>query len=95
MLGFLSELEKLFKLPVGLSVKDFKFVNVGNRALFVQGKAKILIFSTVKIVLRVGKNKLYVYGRSLAIKHFTDADIAITGEIICTSNREVSMDESV
>jgi|GEM_PF-1906364 len=93
MLGFLSEIEKLFKLPLELSIKDFKFVNIGNRALFVQGKARILSFSTVKIILALGHNKLFVYGKGLTIKHFTNSDIAITGQIVCSSSVEVRIDE--
>ena len=93
MLGFLSEWEKVAKLPVELMVKDFKFVNVGNRALFVQGKTKILAFSTVKIVLAVGRNKLFVYGKDLSVRHFTNSDIAITGQIVCSSSAEVMISE--
>ncbi|MCL2540199.1 MAG: YabP/YqfC family sporulation protein [Firmicutes bacterium] len=92
MLGFWSEITGAVRLPSEIDVKGFKFINLGNRALFVHGKTKVFSYSAVKIVLSAGRTKLYVYGKNLIISHLSGTDISITGEILCVAQREVAFD---
>ena len=69
------------ELPFDTAFSSFRYVNMGNGALYVQGHKGIISFDTSKIVLRVQKARLEVAGGNLHIKQLSGDDIVILGEI--------------
>ena len=81
MNSFFREIAALTELPFDTAFSAYRYVNMGGVALYVQGHKGIVSFDTSKIVLRVTKAHLEILGNDLKIKHLSNDDIVIVGEI--------------
>ena len=79
MFNFFQEIRKDLKLPK--LDNEFTFVNINGKALYVEGQKGLLLLSEEKIMLKVNKKILVVYGRNLKIKEMTKETLSLTGEI--------------
>ena len=79
--SFFKEIAALTELPFDTAFSSFRYVNMGNGALYVQGHKGIVSFDTAKIVLRIPKARLCVTGGNLRVKQLSGDDIVILGEI--------------
>ena len=89
---FYSELVK--KLGIEETISSFYSVNFANTGLSIQGNVKIILFSATKIILKYGKQTLYIYGNNLKLNNLSKTEIGIKGTIICTSSVEVSIGQN-
>jgi len=79
--SFFKEIAALTELPFDTAFSAFRYVNIGNSALYVQGHKGVVSFSTDKIVLRVQKARLEITGANLRVKQLSNDDAVITGGI--------------
>jgi len=79
------------RIGVDVNTASFLACQMGFKGISIQGKFKIEYFSSVKIILSFGKQKLYVYGQNLNVKNMDRGEMVILGDIFCTSVREVQI----
>lgn len=79
------------RMGIDVNTASFLTFHIGFKAISVQGRFKIEYFSSVKIILGFGKQKLYVYGQNLNMKNMDRNEMIIVGDIFCTSAREVQI----
>ncbi len=79
------------KLGADASLASFLAYNLGFKGLSLQGKFKIDYFSSVKIILSVASQKVYIYGRNLSLQSIDKSELVVLGDLLCLSSREVSL----
>ena len=79
MFNHFQEIKKNLKLPN--FNEEFLLVNINGKALYVEGQKGLLFLSEEKIMFKVNKKIVVVYGKNLKIKEMTKETISLTGEI--------------
>ena len=79
-------------LKIDSKLCPFIVTNLGFLGTIIDGKFNIEYFSSVKIILKSKKQKLFVYGQNLTIKDMQPDEITILGEIFVVSSREVKIE---
>ena len=79
---FLHEIAELTELPYDSVFSSYRCLNLSGRAVYVQGHKGFVTFDASRAVFRVEKKRLCVSGENLHIKHLSQTDAVITGEIV-------------
>jgi len=82
MNAFFKEIAALTELPFDTAFSTFRYINIGSRALYVQGHKGVISFDTERIVLRVQKSRLEIIGNRLSVKQLSSDDAVVTGDIV-------------
>lgn len=88
MLGFLDELSNVTGLPFDEAYKDYKIVNLGGKAIYIQNYLKLLSYHKHEICLKIKNNEIIISGTNLIIKELGDKNLIITGNINSTYLRK-------
>ena len=79
-MDFMTELSKLIDLPADV-IMQYRYTVFGGRAVYVAGHKGIKSFGSEVMELKIGKELLVVTGQNLIIKHLSNDDLVITGDI--------------
>jgi len=79
-MDFMTELSKLIDLPADV-IMQYRYTVFGGRAVYVAGHKGIKSFGSEVMELKIGKELLVVTGQNLIIKHLSNDDLVITGNI--------------
>lgn len=79
------------KFDVDILKMPFMGYFLGFNGVSLQGKVEIEYYSTVKIILKFGKQKIYIYGQNLTIKNLDKTEIVVLGDVVATSCKEVQI----
>ncbi|HHW89617.1 MAG TPA: hypothetical protein GX745_01765 [Clostridiales bacterium] len=79
-MDFMSELSKLIDLPADIIMR-YRYTVLGGKAVYVAGHKGLKIYNSEKIELKIDKEILTVTGQDLIIKHLSNNDCIITGNI--------------
>lgn len=80
----MTELSKLIDLPADI-IMQYRYTVFAGRAVYVAGHKGIRFFSSQSLELKIGKELLVVTGENLVIKHLSNDDLIITGDITSVS----------
>lgn len=79
-MDFMTELSKLIDLSADI-IMQYRYTVFGGRAVYVAGHKGIKSFGSEVMELKIGKELLVVTGQNLIIKHLSNDDLVITGDI--------------
>lgn len=78
----LDELEKYVSLELGATLKEYKYINIGGKVVYIEGQKGILSFSKEQIDIKLKKQTCAVKGTELFIKYYDTDTIIICGDIV-------------
>ena len=87
MNSFFKEIAAMTELPFDTAFSSFRYVNIGNNALYVQGHKGVISFDAERVILRAQKSRLEISGVNLTIKQLSNDDAVIMGQIISVINK--------
>ena len=78
----LDELDSLVTNELGLTLKEYRYINVGGKLLYIEGQNGILNLSKEEISFRLRKKVITVKGSDLYIKYYDNSTAIVGGSII-------------
>ena len=76
-----NEINKLLLKYFDSSFSDYRYFNMGGRAVYIEGQTGLVGFDSRKITFKVKKHILSVIGESLVIAEFDGSTAVVTGDI--------------
>ena len=84
MFSLINEITSAFSIQDMKNSTQYKIINLGGNALYVQGYKSIDKFSDVSIILKIKNACIYIKGENLSIQELDNSCIYITGKIKST-----------
>lgn len=87
MFSFFEEITKISGLPFQIFNDNFKLINFGNKAVYIENFKNIVSFESFEVVIKLSKGITKILGENLKIKNMNTNSIVIVGDI---KNLEIS-----
>ena len=84
-MNFLEEISSHITKEYGISIQDYRLVNLAGKCVYIEGHTGIQSLSEEEILLHLRKKTLSVKGDKLIVKYFDNNTIIIEGNIFQTS----------
>ena len=81
MFSLIEEITKNFSSLELKNAFKYKIINLGGKALYVQGYKAIEKFSDISIILKIKNGSIFIKGEKLEIKEFYSDCVYIIGDI--------------
>ena len=81
MINFIDEFAKLIDVPFDEVIKDYSYLVVGGRIIYITNYLKIVTYSLTDISLKVKGGVLHISGSDLTLKELDKHSITIIGNI--------------
>lgn len=81
MFSLIEEITKAFSVKDLKDSSKYKIINLGGKAVYIQGYKSIDKFSDVSIILKLKNESIFIKGEKLKIKEFYSDCIYIIGNI--------------
>lgn len=81
MFGLFEEMAKISGLPFDVFNNNFKVINFGNKAIYIENFKNIVTFTITEIVIKLSRGIAKIIGDNLKIKNMNANTIIIAGEI--------------
>ena len=78
----IDNLDTFVTNELGITLKEYKYINIGGKAIYIEGQKGIINLSKDEICFKVGKKKCTIKGSDLYIKYYDDNTALICGNII-------------
>ncbi len=80
-MSFNNEINKLLLKYFDSSFSDYRYLNIGGRAVYIEGQTGLIEFDEKTITFKVKKQILSVVGTNLVIAEFDNSTAVVTGNI--------------
>ena len=80
-MSFNNEINKLLLKYFDSSFSDYRYLNIGGRAVYIEGQTGLVEFDEKTITFKVKKQILSVVGTNLVIAEFVNSTAVVTGNI--------------
>lgn len=80
-MSFNNEINKLLLKYFDSSFSDYRYLNIGGRAVYIEGQTGLVEFDEKTITFKVKKQILAVVGTNLVIAEFDNSTAVVTGNI--------------
>lgn len=80
-MSFNNEINKLLLKYFDSSFSDYRYLNIGGRAVYIEGQTELVEFDEKTITFKVKKQILSVVGTNLVIAEFDNSTAVVTGNI--------------
>ena len=84
MFSLINEITSAFSSQELKNASQYKIINLGGKALYVQGYKSIDKFSDISIILKIKNASIFIKGERLNIKELDSSCLFITGIIKST-----------
>ena len=81
MFSLIEEITKAFSVKDLKDSSKYKIINLGGKAVYIQGYKSIDKFSDISIILKLKNESIFIKGEKLKIKEFYSDCIYIIGNI--------------
>ena len=81
MFSLIDEITNAFSIKDLKNSSKYKIINLGGKAVYIQGYKSIEKFSDISIILKIKNESIFVKGEKLEIKEFYSDCIYIVGNI--------------
>ena len=81
MFSLINEVTNNFSAQELKNAALYKIINIGGKALYVQGYKSIEKFSDINIVLKIKNGSIFIKGEKLFVKELDSSSIYIVGTI--------------
>lgn len=77
-----DKLDSYVTEELNITLKEYKYVNIGGKIVYVEGQSGILSLSKEEISLKVGSKVCTIKGADLFIKYYDSSTALISGRIV-------------
>lgn len=77
-----DKLDSYITEELNITLKEYRYINIGGKALYVEGQSGIIALSAEQIELKLGKRTCTIKGTDLYIKYYDNSTALILGKII-------------
>ena len=84
MFSLINEITSAFSIKDMKNSAQYKIINLGGKAMYVQGYKSIDKFSDTSIILKIKNASIFIKGERLGIKELDTSCLYITGKIKST-----------
>lgn len=78
----LNELDSYITQELGITLKEYRYTNIGGKAVYVEGQKGILNLTHEEISFRVNKKTCTIKGNNLYIKYYDNSTALVCGSIV-------------
>lgn len=78
----LDELDNYVTKELGVTLKEYKYINVGGKAVYLEGQKGIVTLSKEEISFKVHKKVCTIKGSDLYIKYYDNSTALVCGSIV-------------
>lgn len=77
-----DKLDSYITEELNITLKEYRYVNIGGKALYVEGQGGIISLSAEQIELKMGKRTCTIKGADLYIKYYDNSTALVLGKIV-------------
>ncbi len=78
----LNELDNYITQELGVTLKEYKYINVGGKLVYVEGQRGIVDLGKEEISFKVNNKKCTIKGSDLYIKYYDKTTAIVCGSIV-------------
>jgi sporulation protein YqfC len=78
----LNELDNYITKELGVTLKEYRYINIGGKMVYIEGQSGILNLTHDEISFRVRKKTCTIKGSDLYIKYYDNCTALICGSIV-------------
>ena len=78
----LDELDNYITQELGITLKEYRYINVGGKLVYVEGQNGILTLSRDEISFKLRKKSCTIKGSDLYIKYYDTNTALVCGSIV-------------
>ena len=78
----LDDLDSYVTNELGLTLNKYRYVNIGGKALYIEGQTGIKTLSSELIEINLGKKTCTINGIDLFIKYYDKSTAIVSGSIV-------------
>lgn len=78
----LDELDNYVTNELGITLKEYRYINIGGKMVYIEGQSGILTLNKEEISFRVRKKTCTIKGSDLYIKYYDNCTALVCGSIV-------------
>ncbi len=78
----LNELDNYVTKELGVTLKEYRYINIGGKMVYLEGQCGILSLTREEISFRLRKKTCTIKGSDLYIKYYDNCTALICGSIV-------------
>jgi len=78
----LNELDNYITNELGLTLKEYRYINIGGKMVYVEGQNGLINLSKDEIAFKVHKKVCTIKGSDLYIKYYDNSTALVCGSIV-------------
>ena len=78
----LDELDNYITQELGITLKEYRYINIGGKMVYVEGQNGILTLSRDEISFKLRKKTCTIKGSDLYIKYYDNSTAVVCGSIV-------------
>lgn len=78
----LNELDNYITQELGITLKEYRYINIGGKLVYLEGQNGIINLSKEEISFKVHKKICTIKGTDLYIKYYDNSTAVVCGSIV-------------
>ena len=78
----LDELDSFVTKELGVTLKEYRYINIGGKMVYIEGQNGILTLNKEEICFKVRKKTCTIKGSDLYIKYYDNCTALVCGSIV-------------
>lgn len=78
----LNELDNYITQELGVTLKEYRYINIGGKMVYVEGQKGIQNLSKDEISFKLNKKTCTIKGNDLYIKYYDNSTAVVCGSIV-------------
>lgn len=78
----LNELDNYITKELGLTLKEYRYINIGGKMVYIEGQKGLVNLSKEEISFKVNKKICTIKGSDLYIKYYDNCIALVCGSIV-------------
>ena len=78
----LNELDNYITQELGITLKEYRYINIGGKMVYIEGQGGILNLSNEEISFKLRKKTCTVKGCDLYVKYYDNSTALVCGSIV-------------
>ena len=78
----LDELDNYITQELGVTLKEYRYINIGGKMVYVEGHCGIITLTKEEIAFKMRKKTCKVAGTDLYIKYYDNCTAVVCGSVV-------------